>query len=304
MRERAVTFGSHGGLVGVLCEGEGARRDGPAMLMFNIGLNHRPGPGRVQVELARELARLGFVSLRFDLAGLGDSEPRKDAKGSDVERAAQDLAEAMDFVQRRTGIDRFVLLSLCSGTDGAHAVAVQDPRVHGAIFIDGYAYVTAGYHLQRALTRARRALVPSRWRRFVERRLLRRRERNLETRAPEPVFDRVYPPRERFRRDLDGLVARRVNLFFLFTAEAHAYNHRDQFPWMVGWRALPPAVTVELWSDADHVFSTLRRRRALVARLCAWMDATFAGQSSEGRPAGPARAGPSEGQARGAGERA
>jgi hypothetical protein len=42
--------------------------------MFNMGANHRIGPRRINVKLARVLAARGVSSLRFDLGGVGDSE--------------------------------------------------------------------------------------------------------------------------------------------------------------------------------------------------------------------------------------
>lgn len=88
---KAFTFGSHGGLVGVVCEPDaGPRPDVPAVLLFNVGLNHRVGPGRLNVDLARRLAHSGYATLRFDLSGLGDSEPRDDPR-SEGDRAVVDL---------------------------------------------------------------------------------------------------------------------------------------------------------------------------------------------------------------------
>jgi hypothetical protein len=286
VRERAVTFGSHGGLIGILCEPDGGGRAGaPAVLMFNVGLNHRVGPGRLHVELARELARRGFPSLRFDVSGLGDSEPRRDSQLGDVERAALDLSEAMDFLQRRIGAAGFVLSALCSGTDAAHVIALRDPRVLGAVFMDGYAYPTSGYHLRRVLQKLGWAFAPFRWRRFLRRRRRRLQgqaaDADAQTGAPEPVFDRSYPPLDDFRRDVDTMVARGVQLLFVYTGEAWFFNHRSQFLPMLGWRALPPDVTVDTWPAADHSFSTLAARRALVRRVGEWLEARFPGAEAE-----------------------
>ena len=88
-RERVYKFGSHGGLVGILTEPVGDTQTltdkRPAIVVSNVGLNHRPGPNRIWVEFARRMAEKGFVTLRFDLSGLGDSESRRDASswGSD-----------------------------------------------------------------------------------------------------------------------------------------------------------------------------------------------------------------------------
>src|ERR1700737_827583 len=98
--ERVHMFGSHRGLIGVLTEplSTNKRPDAPAVVFSNVGLNHRVGPGRVYVELARKLAGAGFVALRFDLSGFGDSERRR-TDGGDLDRAALDTREALDFLE-------------------------------------------------------------------------------------------------------------------------------------------------------------------------------------------------------------
>jgi alpha-beta hydrolase superfamily lysophospholipase len=279
MSERASAFGSHGGLVGVVCEPDAGPEPGaPAVLLFNVGLNHRVGPGRLNVDLARSLARSGYASLRFDLSGLGDSEPRGGAS-SDAERSVVDLREAMDFLQRRRGIEAFVVVGLCSGVDGAHAAALADPRVRGAVFIDGYAYPTPGYHVLRGARKARGYLDPSYWRRWIGWKARRLRglspDVDVETGSREPIFDRTYPPLKAFRDDLQALLERQVRMLFLYTVDAWFFNHRSQFAPMIGRRALPGGIEVEYWTDADHVFRAVPARRRLVQRLTAWMEASF-----------------------------
>jgi len=275
VKERAHLFGSSGGLVGVTTEPDGGALPGaPAVLLFNVGLNHRVGPGRLNVDLARSLAAAGVPSLRFDVSGLGDSEPRGDA-GDDVARQVADLREAMDFAEKKLGVRRFVPIGLCSGTDGVHGAAVADPRVAGAAFLDGYAYATTGYRVRAALSRLGRLRDPVRWKFALRRRWRRLRGlstgEEVEIGAPEPIFDRTYPTVERFRSDVEALLARNVKLLFVYTAEAWFFNHRRQFPRMLGWRGLPAGVEVDHWPEADHVFRTLVQRRRAVARITSWV---------------------------------
>jgi pimeloyl-ACP methyl ester carboxylesterase len=279
MNERAVTFGSRGALVGILGEPDGEAKPGtPAVLLFNVGLNHRVGPGRLNVEVARSLASAGYTSLRFDVSGLGDSQPRSDQQG-DAGMVPLELGEAMDLVRRRTGINGFVVVGLCSGVDGTHAATLSDPRIKGAVFIDGYAYPTPRYHLVRTVRKARAYFAPSFWRRWIwwKARRIQGRSANVdaETGVPEPIFDRTYPPRQAFRADLLALVKRRVKMLFLFTVDAWFFNHGSQFARMIGERTLPDGVEVEYWTDADHVFRSVAVRRRVVQRLTAWIEAAF-----------------------------
>lgn len=69
--ETAHVFGE--GLVGVLSRPRQIVAGRPAVILLNAGLVQRSGPFRVYAQLARALASCGFVVLRFDLSGRGDS---------------------------------------------------------------------------------------------------------------------------------------------------------------------------------------------------------------------------------------
>jgi hypothetical protein len=265
--------------VGVSCEPDGgARPDAPGFLFYNIGLNHRVGPQRVQVELARALAEQGYPSLRFDLSGLGDSEARGDQR-SEEERAVLDLQEAMDLLQKRCGASRFVVTGLCSGVDGLYAVSRADPRVVGAVHIDGYAYEDDGYRRRRIQEKARHLLEPKRWEAFLARRLRKLQgkavERDVETAGTEPIFDRTYPPMESFRAELEGFLARGMELLFVYTGQAYFLDQAAQFTSMLGWPSLPAGVEVEHWPESDHTFTSAAMRRKLVERVVRWASAHF-----------------------------
>lgn len=287
MIEHVYSFGSHGGLVGILTEprAELQRPGAPTLIFSNIGLNHRVGPNRLYVELARKLAAAGFRSLRFDLSGFGDSEPRRSG-GMYLQRATLDTREAMDFLQKR-GSSRFVVVGLCSGVDSAHTTAMHDSRVVGGIFIEGYAYRNPGFWLRFWTVRN---LQPARWRRYVRVRLAR-----LSGKLPLPdlddvpeVFARDYPSQQQFATDVAALVKRSVKLLFVYTINSDgAYNYQGQFHDTFGYR---DEIDVEFYTRADHVFSTEARREMLLSRLVHWMDHRFprdahARESSGGRTA-------------------
>ena len=148
MSERAVLFGAHNGLVGVITEPDGdmAQRD-VAVIMSNIGMHHHVGPFRLYVDLARALASTGVSVLRFDLGGLGDSLPRHDAP-TPAERSARDLDDAMALLTDTVGAKKFIVIGLCSGVDSSHAAAKRDARVIGGAFVDGYSYKTVGHYFR------------------------------------------------------------------------------------------------------------------------------------------------------------
>jgi hypothetical protein len=271
VREQAWTFGSEGGLVGIYSEPQGgANPCRPAALLFNVGLNHHVGPNRLNVDLARRLAALGFASLRFDLSGLGDSEARRDLR-SDEERAVLDLTEAMEELTRRKEIGSFVLISLCSGVDPAHAVAAADSHVTGAIFMDGYAYETAGYRLRAALERALRLLDRESYTRALMRRLRRFGKARPEIGERVAIFDRTFPPKATFKADLARMLSH-AELLFLYTRHGYFFNHVSQFARMIGERQLPHGVEVKHLLAADHVFTAVSARKEVIDLICRWVS--------------------------------
>ena len=267
-REQLHTFGSHGGLVGVLTEpaGEAATLAGdkPAIIVSNVGLNHRTGPNRLWVDLARRMAGKGFVTLRFDMDGLGDSSIRTD-KRPDVERHAVDLREAVDFVAKKTKVARVALIGLCSGVDPVHAIATDDPRVCAAFFLDGYNYSTPRHLLN---VRFLRAFDLRHYLRSARSLLLRRNARR-ETGFTDPVFVRDYPAPRSMRADIDAMLARGTRLYFGFTGGfAYLYSYHDQlFDMLPGGRELRDRIVVEMFPQADHLFSGLDLKEGLYASI-------------------------------------
>jgi alpha-beta hydrolase superfamily lysophospholipase len=149
VEEMPLRFGPRRELFGVVSapgerdEHVGARR--PAVLLLNVGGNHEVGPHRMNVDLARELASLGYVAFRFDVAGLGDSPVARGAPGARENRiyakdSVADVQAAMSLLAETRGVERFVLVGLCSGAYLAFHSAVADARVAGQVLVSSYAF--------------------------------------------------------------------------------------------------------------------------------------------------------------------
>jgi hypothetical protein len=136
MREHAVVFGDESPLVGVITEPDaGFQENVPVFLFLNAGLDHRVGPNRLYVTLARRLAEAGVASLRFDFSGIGDS-PVSRSLDAQAERGVSEGKQAMNFLAQSVGAEAFVPLGICSGADVAFALATADHRVAGAVLIN------------------------------------------------------------------------------------------------------------------------------------------------------------------------
>jgi pimeloyl-ACP methyl ester carboxylesterase len=186
VRETPLLFGQEPGggpgLFGILAEpanlGAAGDRAETAILMINVGTNHRVGPNRLYVKMARAWAARGYRSLRFDLAGIGDSRSaagyahtRLYSKGSTVDVGAA-IARLGGL-----GVKRFILVGLCSGAYVAFQTALADPRVTGLVLINPRRLDwSEGETLQSAMQRSyksshfyRRALLqPQTYRRLLQ----------------------------------------------------------------------------------------------------------------------------------------
>lgn len=299
MIERAITFGPDGALVGILAEPDASRAvpGAPAVLMWNVGINHHVGPYRFNVELSRALAERGFASLRFDVSGMGDSDVRKEGR-AEKERMMADVRDAIALVEKRRGAKNVVLVGFCSSVDAAHAVAVKDERVAGMCYVEGYTYKTRGFWLHYP----KRFLDVHRWQRFLASRFPRvvagptgdvlldpRRE---ERAAQGSVFVRDYPTREEFGTDVERMAKRGSRLLFLYVGGDTTFNHANQFHEMIGPRDLAGCVEVQYYDKADHTFYRVSDRNVAIERIVRWAEERFgAAASSSSSSAGRARTG-------------
>jgi alpha/beta superfamily hydrolase len=127
--EQVVRMGPADGLVGVWAEPPAALRSGTGALFLNSGVLSHEGPHRLWVESARALAARGVPSLRLDFAGIGDSATDAAARvnhpyGPTIPR---DVDTAVAWMRAR-GVERVVLVGLCSGAHAAfHAARAGAP---------------------------------------------------------------------------------------------------------------------------------------------------------------------------------
>jgi hypothetical protein len=279
--EQAVCFpNARPSLVGVITEsGKRSNPQKPTLVFLNAGLLHRVGPNRLYVRLAREAARRGLNSLRFDLSGIGDSLPRTDSLPLRA-AALSDVHDALDFLSTAMCASSFVLLGLCSGADLAFRTAVADTRVVGVVLIDGLPYRTIRSRATDHLHRLTRGLMRVKWRSVfaangpVWRRLhsltgSNARPRDLGAGATTQTAGRDTPPRAEAEAALQELVGRGVRLMVVYT-EGRGYNYRRQFA------DLFPAVSadkvmVKYFEGTDHTFNLLASQDRLARAVDQWI---------------------------------
>jgi pimeloyl-ACP methyl ester carboxylesterase len=133
-----------------------------AVVLLSPGIKMRVGPARLYRGLTTLLTGMGLPVLRFDFAGLGDSEGalteelvRDVYNHIEVGRFVQDAIDAMDWMEDHCGTRRFIFAGLCGGAVTGLLAGSKDPRVAGLLALgitpvlasqaaDPSLYLTAG----------------------------------------------------------------------------------------------------------------------------------------------------------------
>ena len=272
LKEEARLFGKTGSLVGVISDPSEPKHGkiNPAVILLNAGFVHRVGPNRLYVKLARALAANGFVALRFDFSGIGDSPVRYDNLPFD-KSAVDEVQDAMDLLTETRQINRFLLLGICSGAEYALSAARRDPRVIGAAPINPVGdsqqlvtYVKSRRYWKTVL------FDPKRWLNAlmgkVNFRLI-----GINLKALFIRKKSVSPTASDVAADLQTLTQRGVDLLHIFSNDDPGLAYFDIV--LNNSRGKPNdsgKLKVERIPQTDHIFSTLRSQELLLNIVQDW----------------------------------
>lgn len=267
MQEQAFRFGRARHLVGIAGLPSSTAPETVGVIVLNAGLVHRIGPFRLHVEMTRRLNAYGYPTLRFDLSTIGDSASSGESQ-TRKQQICADVADAMALLGEQAACKRFVLIGLCSGSQSAHMVACTDPKVVGAVFLDGYAYRTFGYRLRYYLPRL---LDMRRWRRVLSRR------RQASTGgSDEPAFTVAPLPQAVVRADFAGMLERGLKLCLIYSGGISRYfNHARQFRECFGRVISHPDVSTRFLKEADHTYILTGDRNRLLDSVERWLYQNF-----------------------------
>ena len=116
------------------------REPDPTWVIFLTGgaIRHI-GPNRIWVRFARELAALGYASLRLDIRSVGDSEgdgngPMADEKYYQ-EHVYDDVERIMD-IGVAAGAKQYLMAGICSGAAASYHVAWRRPDVRAIVMLN------------------------------------------------------------------------------------------------------------------------------------------------------------------------
>jgi pimeloyl-ACP methyl ester carboxylesterase len=277
--EQALLLGPRKSLVGVMSQSatHPPPPDRPVVVILNSGIIHRVGPNRMSVTLARTLAARGFAVLRFDLSGIGDSEPRADVLPP-LEAAFADIREALDSLEASRGPVKVVLAGLCSGADHSALYGGTDPRVVGLVLLDPSVPRTRRYYVNHYAPRMLRA---SSWSALVQgRHPLWRELKNRISMAPkEGAFDGrlIDTPEVRaiLERGYKGSVVSGIRMLAVCTADRDSrLNYREQLLEAFPTVDFGSSLRLEYFEDADHTFTAHAQRSRLIELIVQWITST------------------------------
>lgn len=158
VRERAIVVSRAGAQLRGILHVPAAPADLGVVVVVG-GPQYRVGSHRQFVLLARELAAGGVAALRFDHAGIGDS----DGEAAGFERLDADVRAAIDALCANVpSVKRVVLWALCDGASAAAFYARSDRRVAGLVLLNPWvrseasqaATLLKSYYAERLFTRA------------------------------------------------------------------------------------------------------------------------------------------------------
>lgn len=276
LTEEPLQFGEGGRLMGILARPSRPPRttqELPVFVFLSAGLLHRVGPYRLHVRLGRELAKMGFSSLRVDLAGVGDSPPRPGL--TNQQSVAADFAEILGVLESRLGRLPLVLAGLCAGADNATRLTLSEPRVVGMVLLDPICFPDYGLRGFGARVVVAKYANPARYIAWLNRRfkaLTRPREKRQEDdQSVDPLAIRDLPTREQLRAAFESIREREGRVLSIFTRYALGYyNQKGQLDRALGVNGYRQFCTELFWPQVQHTYTQELHRRRLIEAIKTW----------------------------------
>ena len=273
------------------------------MLLLNAGANPRVGLGRLHVQLARRLVAHGWITVRMDLGGLGDSLPPPGVADNTVypPSAAGDVTAAATWARETLGASHVEAMGVCAGGYHAFKGAVAGAPLAAITVINplvffwkpGTSLSLPPYRAVQAMADYGRAVrSAAKWTKLLRGQVAVREVadtvlRFAGARLREGVREGArlvgWPLRDDLAQELTRLAGRRVPVRFVFSVgdPGEALLRRGAGR-TLGRLARRGALSVTHVPDCDHSFSRAWMREALWSAL----DVRLTGEGGEDADAG------------------
>jgi dienelactone hydrolase len=303
LTERPVFFGADTMLFGIVTQPPANEIRRRAVILLNAGADHHICASRLYVSMARRWAQHGYVVLRMDFGGVGDSGTRPRRVADDVfpQEAMDDIRAAIEFLRGSHGVRDVTLAGLCSGAYHALRAAVAGLPVGRILMVNPQNYfwrpgdTLKGLQLVEVAHNPRlyreRIFSPAAWKRMMTGQVNILRIAKIYLLRPllaaESTF-RDIARRLRIRlpndlgTELEGVVARGVRLVFVFSRGEPGI---DLLKLQAGTavKRLAERCRIHIINGGDHVF-TRSGPRAMMEKIVS--DELFARPDGESSPFG------------------
>ena len=140
--ERPVFISGATMMFGIVTEPAPNERRRRGVILLNSGADNHIGANRLHVSLARRWVQYGYVVLRLDLGGLGDSMTRDNGIDDEVfpSTAVEDIRIAMEFLRTQYGVEHMTLGGVCSGAYHVLRAAVANLPVNLMLMVNPQNY--------------------------------------------------------------------------------------------------------------------------------------------------------------------
>lgn len=267
IKEQIFTYGEHQHGIGVISEPEDTTNS-PIVVLLNAGLSHRAEPYRLNVLLGRQLATLGYIALRVDLSGKGDSPARETM--SNRESVALDWSFMKKSLEKLYGPRVLLIFGLCSGADNGIKLCAQDKSIKGLILLDPVSRQDAGFGKRDFI---RKITNPSKWvniHRIVSRRI-KQNTSGESSLLSSPMDLRDEPNEDDMEKCFEGLVKKDGRVLAVFTSQTlYHYNKCGQFVSAMGVDGLEPIIEEVFWPNAKHIYPIEVHRNRLIETVSDW----------------------------------
>lgn len=231
------------------------------VIILNAGLLHNVGPFKLSVEISNSLGEVGFPSLRIDQSGKGETPARHQT--SRRESVLLDFDESISAFRER-GIEKVIIIGLCSGADDALLIASKRNNVAGLILLDGYARRTLKYEIGR---------IGDTLKHLVHWALEKLRIRSADASVDNDIRD--WDSDVEMVRSLENQLNCGVRILAIFTPGQDYYGYPGQLAESLSNDASRDNLEEIFFENADHTYSFVMNREALVTSIEDWIGRHF-----------------------------
>lgn len=247
------------------------------IIILNSGFLHNVGPYRLSIDIANILSSFGFVVIRVDQSGKGDSPPRHDIVGLDAKLA--DFDDVYENLRMNFGITNCILIGLCSGADDGLEIANQRKSVSGLVFLDGFCPVTIGYYANHYFTRLRYIRSWLRWKQEIRKQNKRIQTSSKKSQANIAEYTsgmslRRWQSESTVKSMYESILKRGTKVMAVFSGDTgDYYNHQGQ---LLNGIKSPKGILHEIYfREATHIYTNHEYRIHLVESIGNWIASEF-----------------------------